>query len=367
MRNHLASDLDHVIAHTASLWEELRNKRIFITGGTGFFGCWLLESFAWANDKLGLGASAVVLTRNPEAFREKAPHLASNPTIRVHVGDVREFVFPEGNFTHVIHAATGSAAQLNEEDPLLMLDTIVQGARRTLDFAVRCGATKFLLTSSGAVYGKQPPELTHVPETYTGSPDTMDLRWAYGEGKRLAELLCAIYCRRYGIETKIARCFAFAGPYMPLDAHFAIGNFIRDQMQSGPIQVKGDGTPFRSYLYAADLMIWLWTILTKGQPCRPYNVGSEEALTIAEIALTVSAALSPKVPVQIARAPAPDTPAERYVPSTERARNELNLRQRVPLDEAIRRTVASAFARTGQRKNAIAASTVESQARGGQG
>jgi dTDP-glucose 4,6-dehydratase len=69
--NPLKEDLDHILAHTEGLWEELRGKRVFITGGTGFFGCWLLESFAWANEKLGLNASMLVLTRNLEAFKKK--------------------------------------------------------------------------------------------------------------------------------------------------------------------------------------------------------------------------------------------------------------------------------------------------------
>jgi len=337
--NPLASDLDHILAHTQEVWEELRGQCLFITGGTGFFGCWLLESFAWANDKLGLNARALVLTRNPEAFRRKAPHLASHPAIQFHVGDVRSFEFPAGSFSHIIHAATESSTRLNEENPLLMVDTIVQGTRRTLEFARHCGARKFLLTSSGAVYGKQPPDLTHVPEDYVGAPDTMDQRSAYGEGKRLAEYLCAVYARHYGIETKIARCFAFVGPYLPLDVHFAIGNFIHDGLQGGPIQIKGDGTPYRSYLYAADLAIWLWTILLKGGIYRPYNVGSEEDLTIAELAYQVAKVFEPPVGVQISDRPTPGKPAERYVPSTQRARTELRLQQYISLPEAIRRTV----------------------------
>src|SRR5260370_33188789 len=101
-----------------------------------------------------------------------------------------------------------------------------------------------------------------------GAPDTMDANSAYGEGKRMAELLCAIYRKSYGIETKIARGFAFVGPYMQLDTHFAIGNFVSDSLAGQCIEVRGDGTPLRSYLYASDLMVWLWTILTRGKAGR---------------------------------------------------------------------------------------------------
>jgi nucleoside-diphosphate-sugar epimerase len=332
--NPLTADLDHVLRHTAGVWEELRGARIFITGGTGFFGCWLLESLAWANDKLDLHCEAVVLTRNANAFRLKAPHLAAHPAIRFHQGDVRTFDFPAGSFSHVIHAATESSSGLNERDPLGMLDSIVEGTRRVLDFSVAAGARKFLLTSSGAVYGKQPPEVTHVPETYPGAPDCLDPKSAYGEGKRVAELLCAIYHRRHGLETKVARCFAFTGPYLPLDSHFAIGNFIRDAMEQRPIVIKGDGTPLRSYMYAADLAIWLWTLLVEGEPCRAYNVGSEEQLSIAQLAM----ACDERGQVQVLRAAQPGQPPQSYVPSTARVREELGLEQYVPLDESIRLT-----------------------------
>ena len=338
MKNPLASDLDHVLKHTRVLWEELRGKRIFITGGTGFFGCWLLESYAWANDELGLEAQATVLTRNLEAFRRKAPHLASHSAIRFHLGDVRWFDFPEGEFSHIIHAAAESSARLNEENPLLMFDTIVEGTRHCLEFANICGAKKFLLTSSGAIYGRQPPEMTHMAEEYAGAPDTTQPRGTYGEGKRAAEMLCALYAQQHGLEPIIARCFAFVGPYLPLNLHFAIGNFIRDGLQGGPIVVNGDGTPYRSYLYAADLATWLWTILFRGKPARAYNVGSEAGLSIRAVAHAVGKTFNPPLQIHVQRESVAGLPAERYVPMTRRAREELGLEATVNLESAITRT-----------------------------
>lgn len=122
----------------------------------------------------------------------------------------------------------------------------------------------------------------------------------------------------------------------------AIGNFIRDGLSGGSIVVNGDGTPYRSYLYAADLAIWLWTILFKGNSYRPYNVGSEEAITIADLANTVADCFQKQIDVKIAKSPGPNSPPERYVPSTKRTREELGLHQIVDLREGIRRTLCSA-------------------------
>jgi nucleoside-diphosphate-sugar epimerase len=337
-QNRLAADLDHILEHTHELWEELRGGRIFITGGTGFFGCWLLESFAWANDLLGLNASAFVLTRNLGAFKKKAPHLAVHPYIHFHIGDIRTFEYPAGSFSHIIHAAIESSPKLNSEAPLAIFESIVDGTQHTLEFARKCGSRKFLFTSSGAVYGKQPPEMTHIPEEYLGAPDPTISDSAYGEGKRAAETLCTLYSKQYGIQAKIARCFAFVGPYLPLDINYAIGKFIRDGINGGPIIVLGDGTPLRSYLYAADLAIWLWTILFKGQACRPFNVGSEMHLSIAEVARRVAEHFQPQAAVEIRGQPNPQKPLERYVPETSRARSDLGLIETITLDEGIKRT-----------------------------
>ena len=334
MTNRLAADLDVVLKDTGALWDDLRGARLFITGGTGFFGCWLLETLLWANDRLSLGASMVVLTRNRGAFLRKAPHLAGHRAVTLIEGDVRALDGDLGTFSHVIHAATASASPAQ---PAETFDTIVEGTRRALVFARRAGARRFLLTSSGAVYGRQPETVPRLSEDYAGAPDTLDASQAYAEGKRAAETLCAVHAAK-SFEPAIARCFAFVGPYLTLDAHFAIGNFIRDALEGGPIRVAGDGTAWRSYLYAADLAVWLWTILLRGEALRPYNVGSSHALTIEALARLVADTLAPGAAVEIARQRLPDAAAERYVPSVARAETELGLRATIPLAEGIRRT-----------------------------
>ena len=337
--NVLSQDLDHILEHTKALWQDLREKRIFVTGGTGFFGKWLLESFAWANDHLKLDAQMLVLSRNPDSFKARHPHLVQASGITFHQGDVRDFVFPKGKFDFIIDAATEASAQLNTENPLLILDTIVEGTRRVLELARHCGAKRFLLTSSGAVYGKQPSDLAHVPEDYSGAPDSTQPASVYGEAKRVVELLCSVYHKTYDIETTIARCFAFVGPYLNLNIHYAIGNFIRDGLAGGLIYVSGDGTPYRSYLYSADLAIWLWAILFKGKPGEAYNVGSDDAITIKDLAYEVSAVFSTSPKVVIAKTPIPGQPAGRYVPSVKKVRETLGLDSWINLKEALNRTI----------------------------
>lgn len=336
--NRLAPDLDLITSNTLELWDALRDARLFITGGTGFFGSWLVESFCFINRQLRLGAEVTILTRNPEAFRKKCPHLVSDTAVHLLAGDVRNFAFPKEKYSYVIHAATEASARQAAEAPLEMLSTIVTGTERILEFATKCEVKGFLLTSSGAVYGKQPAELTHVPETYLGVLDPLDPANVYAEGKRIAELLCAIYYKQAGVNCKIARCWAFCGPHLPLDQHFAIGNFIGDILADRPIQIRGDGTPRRSYLYAADLMIWLWTILFKAPALVPFNVGSAHDISILELARLVAATLNPKAEIHVDKQPIPGAAPVRYVPSVDRAREILGLREITPLEESIRLT-----------------------------
>jgi dTDP-glucose 4,6-dehydratase len=328
------ADLDHVLAHAEGVLTELRKQRIFLTGGTGFFGKWLLAALAHANARLGLDLGITVLTREPETFVARHPNFATNAAFAWVRGDTRDFAMPKGHFGHVLHAAT---ATLAGDSPQALFATIVDGTRRVADFARTAGAANLLFVSSGAVYGAQPAAITHVAEDYRGAPDCTLIDATYGEGKRAAETACAIAAREGGLAPKIARCFAFLGPGLPLDAHFAAGNFIRDALRGREIEVASDGTAVRSYLYPADLVIWLLTIMMRGVALRPYNVGSDRAISIGELAETIGR--HARVLHRVQKAPGTAQP-HRYVPDIARARSELGLEVRIDLDDAIARTLS---------------------------
>ncbi len=316
--------------------QALRGARLFITGGTGYIGRWLLELLCHANRSLDLSLSVVVLSRNPQKFAGQCPHLANDPTISFIQGDVRDFEGLSGTFTHVIHAATDVIASNTALDTF---DVTVAGTRRVLDVACNHGAGDVLLLSSGAVYGRLAQPVDRISETQPCTPDVTMSSAAYGLGKIATEWLGNTYGQQYGFSCKSARIFAQVGPYLELDAHFAAGNFIRDALRGQKLTIKGDGTSLRSYMYATDLVAWLLAILIRGRAGSAYNVGSEQAVSIRELAEAVARATGlDGSNIEILGHPAPGVAPDRYVPSTQLAQTELGLSITVPFEEALRRT-----------------------------
>ena len=333
-------EFDHVFGHASSALEALKGARIFVTGGTGFFGRWLLGVMARASRQYDL--KVVVLTRDAHAFQRAAPSLANHPAIGLMEGDVRTFAPPGGRFTHIIHAATDTSATAGQ-DSLTLADTIVRGSARVLEFALTGGVRRMLYVSSGAVYGPQPPSLERMPESFEGAPLALDAASVYGQAKRLAEQLCLGEASA-DFAPVIARAFAFVGPGLPLDGHFAIGNFIADAVAGRPIQIKGSGETVRSYLYAGDLAAWLLMLLAHAPPRSVYNVGSDQAYALRDVAARVAAVAPHRTPVCIL-GQAGDGPRQRYVPDVTQARG-LGLDVWTSLDDAIRATIVHAL-RTG--------------------
>lgn len=332
-----AEDLEDLQDRVGGLWRHLDGGRILMTGCTGFFGAWLVEGLLAALDRRRLSAEVVLLTRSREAYLGRMPHVTGHPAVQLVEGDVRSFRAPAGPFTHLILGATTPSATLNLGSPRLMVETILDGTRRTLEVAAETGVRRALFLSSGAVYGPQPPDLAALPETFGGAPDPLALDAAYGLGKRLAEYLCGQAGREGGMAMRIARCFAFLGPRQPLGTHQAAASFLGDGLAGRPIGVQGDGTAVRSWLYGKDLAWWLWTILLDDRAGSTYNVGSDEVMDIAGFARLVGRAAGQ--PVEISALPEPGRPAHRYVPDVARARNDLGLEVSVPLDAAVQRTL----------------------------
>lgn len=325
-------DLDKIVSDVGDFFYKLKNHRLFVTGGTGIIGKWLLESLIYADKKLGLNVDISVLTRNPQRFKTEGVCAAR---VNVIAGDVRSFQLPvaEG-FDYVIHGATDVVSAGNHAD---VLQTCTLGTANLLSQARKCGATRILLLSSGAVYGKTTPDLIEIPESYIGPIDFRSADAAYGEGKRCAELMCALASRSSSMVIPVARCFAMIGPHVPLDKHFAIGNFIGAALRSEPIRIEGDGTPLRSYLYMSDVIVRLLILLLDGNS-DAYNVGGRNPISIKDLAFKVASIINPGCPIEIKGKALHGAHTSRYIPSVDHLDSIWSLPEPVSIEEAIRKT-----------------------------
>lgn len=314
-------ELEQLVRRNSALLEGLLNKRIFLTGGTGFIGCNLLEILPAARTYLDIECELTVLTRDPEGFRRKAPYLVQG--LRLVKGDQTSFSLPGERYDLLIHAA------VEYGQPLETLDRNLRGTQRILEFAGNSKVDRMLFTSSGAVYGPQPVDITHLTEEHGVNAPWLVASGAYAEAKRVSELPGCLCGERYGFTFVPVRGFAFVGPYLPLHGKSAIGNFIGNAIEGSDIYIAGDGTTQRSYLYGPDLAIWLWTLLFKGKHGQPYNVGSSEAISFECLARRVRDLLAPEKQVHIAMQPDNGQSSARYVPSVRRAKDEFGLEDRV--------------------------------------
>lgn len=331
------SDIDEITTIARVDLLALREARIFITGGTGYIGRWLLESLCHANRMLDLRLSATVLSRRPVEFASRYPHLAGDPAITLVAGDVRNFSYDQNRFSHIVHAATDV---INSTAPLDVFDVTVMGTQHVLEFARHQGVRDVLLLSSGAVYGSFPDEVERASEALPCVADVADARGAYGLGKIATEWLGNTYGQKYGFSCKSARVFAQIAPYLELGVQFAAGNFIRDALRGESIVIRGDGTPLRSYMYATDLIAWLWAILVRGEAGRAYNVGSDQGISIRCLAETIVRIANVEgVDIKVLGQPAPGAAPARYIPDTTFVRNELGLSITVPFEDALTRTI----------------------------
>lgn len=314
------------------------DSNLLITGASGFVGKWLTLSWLSARQELSGSGRLIVVARNVNQLRQLCSiYGATNEVIYVE-SDIRDFEIPSEFIPeYIIHAATPASESLNNQEPEEMMSIIIEGQRNILRESIRSGVKKFLFLSSGAVYGKQPLDVVCVSEDFSGGPLPTDIKSAYHEGKRVAELMGNIQAANNKISFVTGRLFAFLAPYLPLNTHFAAGNFLLDGMTGRDISVQSDGQSVRSYQYGSDLCVFLWALLIRGRTGEAYNVGSDVGVSISNLAHQIKSTLSSVSKVEIIGETDPATHT-RYVPSIAKIKTELSVSNVVDLQSSIART-----------------------------
>jgi nucleoside-diphosphate-sugar epimerase len=339
-RSLLVPDLDLILATCAKELKKLRGEEVFFTGGTGFMGKWLLEAFYQINQTGGEPIKATILTRNPESFSREYPYLAGHVAFDLLKGDIQTITLPHTGYRWFIHLASEGVEENDLAGYEKCFSSIVHGTTNILHQAERCRNPRLLFTSTGAVYGKNPARTGKVDEDCLYAPDLREPMSVYGEGKRIAEY----FCLRHGVAGNvipiIARCFSFIGPYLAENSGQAAWSFLDAGLRNHKITIQGDGSPVRSFLYAADLTIWLIKLLVAGENGYIYNVGSESPVSILQFASEISSALPEPADVQILGRPNGGLGSNIYLPDTSKIREAINVDEYTPRDVAIKKTLA---------------------------
>lgn len=332
----ISQDVQRLLATIRDDVNDFQGKNILVTGGTGFFGRWLLKALCALKSTFNIDCKIYVLSRSPHDFLHRCQELLYCADMEFIQGDVVNFVLPNMRIDYVFHMATTTATETFQgEDQLNKVNMLYFGTRNVLEQTISKGLKKIIFTSSGVVYG---PATTGKPfsEQELSAPPTLDIKSALGEGKRIAEYLISYYSSQYGFKFAIARCFSFAGQYLPLEIHYALGNFIFDALFKPNITIKGTGEEIRSYLYIGDAIGWLLKLMLSCDN-QVYNVGSSESVTIKKLAEMVSGITGCNKDVIILGQTETEDNFRRnmYVPDVNKIKRNLNVEEWTTIDQII--------------------------------
>lgn len=317
----IEKDINNIIK--CNDFSKLKNKSVFITGATGLFGLWLLEFLLFLNKKYDFNITITILTRSYYNFISKYPKF-KDCNIDYIENDIANFKL---NRRYDFFFDLVWAKSENSEETY---NIMVSGIKNVIKICENIEVEKLLFISSGAVYGKQPSDILKITEDIKGIPIN-----AYAKAKKYSEELLL----DSKINVGIARGFSFIGAYMRLD-YFAIANFIDNVINNRDIIIKGDGSPIRSYLYMADAIHWLLTILLKAENNSIYNVGGGDGISIYDLAKKVSKQVNNYTgKIKVLGEKNYGMAPERYVPDTSKIIKELGVKENYTLDEAIKRTI----------------------------
>lgn len=282
-------DLDNIANHLASFKNIFKNKTFLVTGGTGFIGKWLVAALNRFELNKKLNIDIYILTRDIKSFKSQFSECPHIDNIHFIEGDIRSLHNLDNlkvEFNYIILGANDATYDFSLNAKLLS-ETLIGGTFNLLDKFTTPKTEAIIHLSSGAVYGDISQHKNGAKETDQSLIDINNFGSMYGLSKALTESILKQYGDQNNIRIINARCFAFVGPYLPLNKHFAIGNFINNCLNSEPIVIQGNGLPVRSYMYAADMTKAILQCLNT-KSSMTINIGSDEKISIKNLAILVS-------------------------------------------------------------------------------
>jgi nucleoside-diphosphate-sugar epimerase len=349
-------DLDMMCDSLKEEFDCLSGKRLLLTGGAGFLGHYFVQS-ALHRNTLVHGNSRPIQVVVYDSFIRGMPEWLSklegdrNLTVIRH--DIRNPLPTDlGDFQFIIHAASIASPTYYKRDPIGTMDGNVNGLRMLLEYA---RAQKengrpvegFLFFSSSEIYGDPSPEDIPTPETYRGLVSCTGPRACYDEAKRYGETLCVNFALQVGISVKVARPFNNYGPGLKISDRRVIPDFARDIMNGRDIVMLSDGSPRRTFCYAADAVTGYYKVLVKGHDGEAYNIGVEvPEISMIELAEKLASLAKDLFGYKgkVVRQASQDTSylvdnPNRRCPVITKARVHLGYNPRVSLDEGLKRSL----------------------------
>ena len=302
---------------------------LLIVGGSGFIGRSFIDGFNRGIFKKNNLNKIYILSRKPWILKKcKGLDLRNIKLIKGDISNIKRL--PNCNI--IIYAAqTTNIANYKIKKKLFNLSK--KSINNFCSLVKNRKKVKILYLSSGSVYGVQYANVNKVSEKSICNINykVSDYKYIYSKIKLYSENKIANLCK-FGLSTSIARCFTLAGPWLPKNSHFAFGNFILDGFKKRNINIKSKYKIVRSYMYSDDLIYWLLKIaVSANQTCPIYNVGSDQAISLVKLAKIVGKIFNQSVKHKKIN----NNKIEKYVPSIDKAKKELNLKIKYNLKRSI--------------------------------
>ena len=268
--------------------------RCLVTGGAGFIGSHLTERL------LEQGHDVIVLDNLSTGRPENLSHVAGHPRLSIRNGSITDPILLSETTVGVdviYHLAAAVGVKLVADDPVRTIETNIYPTEILLRSAAAAKQRVFLASTS-EVYGKNPKErFTEEDDLHFGP--TSRPRWAYGCSKAIDEFLALAYHRKFGLPVVIGRFFNVVGPRQVGHYGMVIPRFVDQALKGGPVVVYDDGEQVRCFAHVKEVVSAIIRLVdTPAAQGLVYNIGSDEPVSIRDLANEIIQRVDPRIAVQ---------------------------------------------------------------------